>query len=504
MAKLALFPIILIILAIEAKTGFSTELFSNRVTITVNFEEKEYLQDTFVLRYWNSLLGVSVAEYLPYEESFALNDSGSFKFTINPQNDFGYFCLSKKEQGTDKSLLYYYLFEHGDDITITMKKRDALLPKAYAKRNREYFSGFKNFSEYTPEFKGRGFAKYQCRFRMDSLSYVSEDSGILTSDYGFFKGNSHDKIKDACLEILYDYRHELSTLAYSLLKSDIYGKQELDKYWEFKWLVLSDSTMENGFPKLKEIFTEGFSPLNDDLLLQNIQFHSPFYLESLIEYHKNLLLIQGLKKPESLYDSISNKYSAIERERLLCLLLLTYRDKFENQFAFYDEIYSGVTDDGLKGILKNYSLKFLKGSSAFPFKFTDLEGHEIELGDLKGQVLLIDFWFTGCRGCITYFQNTLSHVEQSFRYNDKIKFLSVSIDKNVNTWIKSVNSALYSSKETINVFTNGEGTLHEFVKYYNINIYPTILIIDSKGNLVGIYNDRPPKDQLISILNSVE
>ena len=43
----------------------------------------------------------------------------------------------------------------------------------------------------------------------------------------------------------------------------------------------------------------------------------------------------------------------------------------------------------------------LIGKKVPEFKFTDLNGNEISTENTKGKVVVLNFWFTGCKPCIT-------------------------------------------------------------------------------------------------------
>ena len=59
-------------------------------------------------------------------------------------------------------------------------------------------------------------------------------------------------------------------------------------------------------------------------------------------------------------------------------------------------------------------------------KFTSVDGKEVNLADLKGKVVLIDFWATWCPPCV---EETPSLIRMQSRMKDKgVVVLAVSID----------------------------------------------------------------------------
>src|SRR5690606_23487015 len=59
--------------------------------------------------------------------------------------------------------------------------------------------------------------------------------------------------------------------------------------------------------------------------------------------------------------------------------------------------------------------------------FKNPDGHVIELSDLKGKVIFINFWATWCPPCIAEMPSS-DKLHSAFRNNDKVMFLMVDVD----------------------------------------------------------------------------
>jgi thiol-disulfide isomerase/thioredoxin len=128
--------------------------------------------------------------------------------------------------------------------------------------------------------------------------------------------------------------------------------------------------------------------------------------------------------------------------------------------------------------------KFSKGSIVYNFSFLDTTGKTVSLKDLEGNVFLIDFYGSGCGPCSGFAKNFERNVYPEFANESTFKVISVSVDKKRESWIKGMNSGLYTQKESINLNT-GVGFNHPIMKYYKVYTIPFVLLIDKNGKLIA-------------------
>lgn len=79
----------------------------------------------------------------------------------------------------------------------------------------------------------------------------------------------------------------------------------------------------------------------------------------------------------------------------------------------------------------------IAGAKCPDVTFSDIEGNRHKLSDYFGTYIYIDIWATWCGPCcaeIPYIEKWVAH----YKDNPKIKFLSISIDTNLNAWKKKV------------------------------------------------------------------
>ncbi len=76
------------------------------------------------------------------------------------------------------------------------------------------------------------------------------------------------------------------------------------------------------------------------------------------------------------------------------------------------------------------------GAMAPDLAFSNPEGKILKLSDLRGKVVLLDFWASWCRPCRMENPNV---VKDYHKYHDKgFEVFSVSLDKDKNSWIKAI------------------------------------------------------------------
>ncbi|ROI02517.1 TlpA family protein disulfide reductase [Chryseobacterium sp. G0240] len=132
----------------------------------------------------------------------------------------------------------------------------------------------------------------------------------------------------------------------------------------------------------------------------------------------------------------------------------------------------------LKGIRR-----FSPGTLLPEFSLTDTLGNEVSLSQFKGNVLVLDFWYTGCFACVRTYK-IIKPIIKEFE-GKPVKFISISEDKVRDVWVKSIHSGLYTDPQHINLSAGKMGNIHPLFRYFQINAYPTVILIDKNGKIIG-------------------
>jgi uncharacterized protein (TIGR03067 family) len=140
-------------------------------------------------------------------------------------------------------------------------------------------------------------------------------------------------------------------------------------------------------------------------------------------------------------------------------------------------------------------------------------GAPVKLADLKGKYVLIDFWGYWCGPCVGAMPALIDLHE---RFKDKglaIIGVHVDLDGEVDTPAKldektvAIKKKLWSGKDlpfpvalTCGTLTGGEQPSHgRTAEQYGILSYPTTILIDREGNVVGKFEARDEKEAFAKI-----
>jgi len=111
--------------------------------------------------------------------------------------------------------------------------------------------------------------------------------------------------------------------------------------------------------------------------------------------------------------------------------------------------------------------------------FTALDGRQVDLANLRGKVVLIDFWATWCRPCLESMPELKSMYD---KYHDKgLEVIGVNLDnREMEAQVKQV-----VEKQGLSWpqrFT-GKGMNDPLAKLYGINSLPTVWLLDKDGRI---------------------
>jgi len=137
---------------------------------------------------------------------------------------------------------------------------------------------------------------------------------------------------------------------------------------------------------------------------------------------------------------------------------------------------------------KNLKQSF-KNEPAKDFELIAVDGRKVKLSDLKGKVVMIDFWATWCGPCLQSIP-TLTKVYEKYK-NQGFEILYISGDSEADKY----KVAPFAKEKSIpfQVMLDAAGVK----ELYNVKAFPTAIFIDAKGNVrhrdTGFTTDESPR-----------
>jgi peroxiredoxin len=134
-------------------------------------------------------------------------------------------------------------------------------------------------------------------------------------------------------------------------------------------------------------------------------------------------------------------------------------------------------------VLSNFAQAKLN-QAAPEFSLPSPDSKMIGLSDLKGKVVLIDFWASWCEPC----RENNPHLVKLYKkfHADGFEILGVSLDTNEASW----KQAIVQDNLQWNQVNDNKGWSGPSTVSYNVEAIPSMILIDKKGiireiNLIG-------------------
>jgi thiol-disulfide isomerase/thioredoxin len=153
------------------------------------------------------------------------------------------------------------------------------------------------------------------------------------------------------------------------------------------------------------------------------------------------------------------------------------------------ELYNGVAaneDPELSGAAKAALDLMALRDQPMELSFTAVDGRKVDLADLRGKVVLIDFWATWCPPCVEEAPELVGTYE---KFKDRgFEIVGISLDESK----EALEKFTAENKMTWPQFFDGKGWENELAQRYKIQSVPTLWLLDREGKLA----DANPRGRL--------
>ncbi|MDR6783300.1 thiol-disulfide isomerase/thioredoxin [Pedobacter africanus] len=373
--------------------------------------------------------------------------------------------------------VFNILVEPGDNIHIAIPE---------LKRNLGYPWGITKLS-----FSGKGSEKINLlqsavvssfkiwnsepNYQKQSLTYKYESAdrklSLIDSVFNTFKGNVSINAKNIMKASLYDGILDM------LFYSSVYTENDSLRFLFNKYII--EKSRVDVFFIDNVIYYEGFKTISNYIVLS--EFNNPVYVggESFRKKNRFSIAKMSLKR-------VNGK--PIVRDYLLSMCLLEdFKSRLdESALKEFYQFYLNNADPKnplygeVKSTYEHVQYNLASGKPFFNFSLPDPSGKIYQLADFNGKVLVFDFWFNGCSGC-KQMVPVMEELEKEY-HGKNIEFVSVNVDKRAD-WLGGVGK--YSSKSSLQLYTEEKRFDHPFIKYLNFTAYPKLIVVDKDGNMGG-------------------
>lgn len=338
-------------------------------------------------------------------------------------------------------------------------------------------------------FSGRGSAKLDCQdsiFRLKTMDKGLANSLVAQGRYDEYHkliAVLNDTLMAKRIRVVEAYRQQIGNEMSDILLANCRGLRYYSIFRQMrikaheKSMVSSFATSSTYRDFDKLLHTE----LPEDILLQSPNYADAIFEKLLLDY---VVLNGGREGWHSeglawMLGRINQGFEGSIREKLLTTLFLHLQANLGDG-AYLNRAIDLVKNPMYAKILAKLSAANFRGATFYTGKLKSESGDSLTLNSFGRRVLVLDFWFTGCVPCKSL-NTALKPVYDYFRGNDRLKFLSVNVDRSEATWRQSIKTGLYTHHDAVNL-TAGvpdiEGMQqHSLLARYGIKSFPRMVVL---------------------------
>ncbi len=358
---------------------------------------------------------------------------------------------------------------------------------------------------------------------VDSIYKVTSASGMEKAYYNWLQRFPEEDFRNDYIQ--YDYVRMAVASAYAREKDSAKAKEALNTietgyYKSTAYNNIAGYLYGNNFLQTAEsLYKVSLNKADEYLAVNKNDNHTGEVLKAYLtactnyavilyqrnEYMKALVYIEKAYAIEKQSNSLNYYYSRIllanqKDQEAFAILDKVIRsgkvdEKIMNEFkSLYNKVKgdSAGFDDYIAGIEKDIAKTFrdriagqMIDKPSHPFILTDLNGKKIALRDLKGKVVVLDFWATWCGPCKKSFP-AMALTQKKFKDDPDVTFLFIHTWETAEEPQKDAKSYIESQHYDFEVLMDKKDPVtkkNKVVDSYGVTGIPAKFIIDKNGHI---------------------
>jgi peroxiredoxin len=183
-----------------------------------------------------------------------------------------------------------------------------------------------------------------------------------------------------------------------------------------------------------------------------------------------------------------------------CLMMVLGDYEYENDYAkaraLATELISSSAPADIKRWTKGFLHRLDSANQPVDIKFTAIDGRQVDLAQLRGLVVLVDFWGTRCGPCVAELPRVKAAFEKFQPQGFEVIGISCDIDKS-----ELVNFVKERAISWPQYFDGQQQTDNKIAQDFGIDGIPHMFLVDKHGllrfdNIRAIDNYRPKGDPM--------